>query len=75
VSRELSALLDVEDPIAVPYQLACLRLVRTGSCARLRTTGAIGQRHVELERPRWQAHYRGSRALRRRFELNVDGRW
>ncbi len=58
VSSELSALLDVEDPIAVPYQLEVSspgadRILRTPAHYRRH----VGQRaHVELAaRARWPA--------------------
>lgn len=78
VSRELSALLDVEDPIAVPYQLEVSspgtdRILRTGAHYRR----FVGQRaHVELAAPRaGRRRYTGelTRADDDGFELNVDG--
>ena len=55
VSRELSALLDVEDPIAVPYTAgSVVARERTGSCARqAHYRRFVGERvHVELVAPR-----------------------
>jgi ribosome maturation factor RimP len=78
VSRELSALLDVEDPIAVPYQLE----VSSPGMDRILRTPAhyqrhVGQRaHVELAVPRdGRRRYTGMlvRAGDEDFELNVDG--
>jgi ribosome maturation factor RimP len=78
VSRELSALLDVEDPIAVPYQLE----VSSPGMDRILRTPAhyqrhVGQRaHVELAVPRdGRRRYTGMlvRAGDEEFELNVDG--
>jgi ribosome maturation factor RimP len=78
VSRELSALLDVEDPIAVPYQLE----VSSPGMDRILRTPAhyqrhVGQRaHVELVAPRaGRRRYTGMlvRAGAEDFELNVDG--
>jgi ribosome maturation factor RimP len=78
VSRELSALLDVEDPIAVPYQLE----VSSPGMDRILRTPAhyqrhVGQRsHVELVAPReGRRRYTGVlvRAGAEDFELNVDG--
>jgi ribosome maturation factor RimP len=78
VSRELSALLDVEDPIAVPYQL---EVSSPGADRILRTprhyARHVGQRaHVELSAPRaGRRRYTGElvRADDEGFELNVDG--
>jgi ribosome maturation factor RimP len=78
VSRELSALLDVEDPIAVPYQL---EVSSPGADRILRTPAHyqryVGQRaHVELTAPRdGRRRYTGklTRADGDGFELNVDG--
>lgn len=78
VSRELSALLDVEDPIAVPYQLE----VSSPGADRILRTAAhyqrfVGERaHVELVAPRdGRRRYTGTlvRAGDEDFELNVDG--
>ena len=78
VSRELSALLDVEDPIAVPYQLE----VSSPGVDRILRTPAhyqrqLGQRtHVELVAPRdGRRRFTGTltRADEDGFELNVDG--
>jgi ribosome maturation factor RimP len=78
VSRELSALLDVEDPIAVPYQLEVSspgadRILRTPAHYRRQ----VGQRaHVELAVSRdGRRRYTGAlvRADDDGFELNVDG--
>jgi ribosome maturation factor RimP len=78
VSRELSALLDVEDPIAVPYQLEVSspgadRILRTPAHYRRQ----VGQRaHVELAVPRdGRRRFTGTlvRADEDGFELNVDG--
>lgn len=78
VSRELSALLDVEDPIAVPYQLEVSspgmdRILRTVAHYRRH----VGQRvHVELAAPRaGRRRYTGElvRAGEDDFDLNVDG--
>ncbi len=78
VSRELSALLDVEDPIDVPYQLE----VSSPGMDRILRTPAhylrhVGQRvHVELVAPReGRRRYTGelTRAGDDEFELNVDG--
>jgi ribosome maturation factor RimP len=78
VSRELSALLDVEDPIAVPYQLE----VSSPGMDRILRTPAHYQRHagqrahVELAVPRdGRRRYTGMlvRAGDEDFELNVDG--
>jgi len=78
VSRELSALLDVEDPIAVPYQLEVSspgvdRILRTPAHYRRQ----VGQRaHVELAAPRaGRRRFTGElvRADEDGFELNVDG--
>lgn len=78
VSRELSALLDVEDPIAVPYQLE----VSSPGMDRILRTPAhyqrhVGQRaHVELAAPReGRRRYTGPlvRAGDDDFDLNVDG--
>jgi ribosome maturation factor RimP len=78
VSRELSALLDVEDPIAVPYQLE----VSSPGMDRILRTPAHYQRHagqrahVELVVPReGRRRYTGElvRAGDRDFDLNVDG--
>lgn len=78
VSRELSALLDVEDPIAVPYQLEVSspgmdRILRTAAHYRRH----VGQRtHVELAAPReGRRRYTGmlTRAGDEDFELDVDG--
>jgi ribosome maturation factor RimP len=78
VSRELSALLDVEDPIAVPYQL---EVSSPGADRILRTPAhygrQLGQRaHVELLAPRdGRRRFTGTlvRADEGGFELNVDG--
>lgn len=78
VSRELSALLDVEDPIAVPYQL---EVSSPGADRILRTPEHyqrfIGQRvHVELLAPRdGRRRYTGNlvKADGDGFELEVDG--
>jgi ribosome maturation factor RimP len=78
VSRELSALLDVEDPIAVPYQL---EVSSPGADRILRTPAhyqrQVGQRaHVELAAPRdGRRRFTGTlvRADESGFELNVDG--
>ena len=78
VSRELSALLDVEDPIAVPYQLEVSspgmdRILRTPAHYRR----FAGQRvHVELVAPReGRRRYTGDlvRAGDEEFDANVDG--
>jgi ribosome maturation factor RimP len=78
VSRELSALLDVEDPIAVPYQLE----VSSPGMDRILRTAAhylrhVGQRvAVELAAPRnGRRRFTGElvRADDVEFELNVDG--
>jgi ribosome maturation factor RimP len=78
VSRELSALLDVEDPIEVPYQLEVSspgadRILRTPAHYRRQ----VGQRaHVELVAPRaGRRRFTGTlvRADEEGFELNVDG--
>lgn len=78
VSRELSALLDVEDPIAVPYQLE----VSSPGMDRILRTPAhyqrfAGQRvHVELAVPReGRRRYTGElvRTGDEDFDLNVDG--
>ena len=78
VSRELSALLDVEDPIAVPYQLEVSspgmdRILRTPAHYRR----FAGQRvHVELVAPReGRRRYTGDlvRAGDEEFDVNVDG--
>jgi len=77
VSRELSALLDVEDPIAVPYQL---EVSSPGADRILRTLPHyqrhVGQRvHVELNAARdGRRRYTGelTRAGEEDFELNVD---
>ena len=78
VSRELSALLDVEDPIAVPYQL---EVSSPGTDRILRTPAHylrhLGQRvHVELEVPRdGRRRFTGEliRAGAEDFDVNVDG--
>lgn len=78
VSRELSALLDVEDPIAVPYQL---EVSSPGADRILRTPAHfqrfVGERvHVELVVPRdGRRRYTGAlvRAGDEDFEVNVDG--
>jgi len=78
VSRELSALLDVEDPIPVPYQL---EVSSPGADRILRTPAhyqrQIGQRaHVELAAPRdGRRRFTGTlvRADNDGFGLNVDG--
>jgi ribosome maturation factor RimP len=78
VSRELSALLDVEDPIEVAYQL---EVSSPGADRILRTQAHylryVGQRvHVELLAPReGRRRYTGelTRADDEGFELNVDG--
>jgi ribosome maturation factor RimP len=78
VSRELSALLDVQDPIAVPYALE----VSSPGMDRILRTAAhyarhVGQRvHVELQAPReGRRRYTGelTRADADGIELNVDG--
>jgi ribosome maturation factor RimP len=78
VSRELSALLDVEDPIAVPYQLE----VSSPGMDRILRTPAHYQRfagervHVELVAPRdGRRRYTGVllRAGDDEFDVNVDG--
>jgi ribosome maturation factor RimP len=78
VSRELSALLDVEDPIAVPYQLE----VSSPGMDRILRTPAhyhrhVGQRvHVELVAPReGRRRFTGEllRAADDDFDLDVDG--
>ena len=78
VSRELSALLDVEDPIDVPYQLE----VSSPGMDRILRTPAhylrhVGQRaHVELVAPRdGRKRFTGvlTRAGDGDFELDVDG--
>lgn len=78
VSRELSALLDVEDPIAVPYTLE----VSSPGADRILRTAAhykryVGQRvHVELVAPRNnRRRYTGDlvRADAEGIELMVDG--
>jgi ribosome maturation factor RimP len=79
VSRELSALLDVEDPIAVPYNLE----VSSPGVDRILRTPAhymrhVGQRaHVELVAPRegGRRRYTGElvRAGDEDFDLIVDG--
>lgn len=79
VSRELSALLDVEDPIAVAYQLE----VSSPGADRILRTAAHYQRHVgqrvlvELEASAardGRRRYTGvmTRADDEGFELNVD---
>jgi ribosome maturation factor RimP len=77
VSRELSALLDVEDPIAVPYQLE----VSSPGADRILRTAAhyqryVGQRvHVELVAARdGRRRFTGelTRADDDGIELNVD---
>jgi ribosome maturation factor RimP len=78
VSRELSALLDVEDPITVPYQL---EVSSPGADRILRTPAHyrrfIGERAlVELSTPReGRRRYTGAlvRAGDEDFEVNVDG--
>ncbi len=78
VSRELSALLDVEDPIAVPYTL---EVSSPGADRILRTTAHylrhVGQRvHVELVAPRnGRRRYTGDllRADAEGIEMLVDG--
>jgi ribosome maturation factor RimP len=78
VSRELSALLDVEDPIAVPYTL---EVSSPGADRILRTAQHylryVGQRvHVELVAPRsGRRRYTGDlvRADAEGIELMVDG--
>jgi ribosome maturation factor RimP len=78
VSRELSALLDVEDPIAVPYQL---EVSSPGADRILRTPAHYGRFagervHVELVAPRnGRRRYTGTlvRAGEEDFEVNVDG--
>lgn len=78
VSRELSALLDVEDPIAVPYTL---EVSSPGADRILRTPAHylrhVGQRvHVELVAPRsGRRRYTGDlvRADAEGIELMVDG--
>jgi ribosome maturation factor RimP len=77
VSRELSALLDVDDPIEVPYQL---EVSSPGADRILRTVAHyrrfVGQRvHVELTAARdGRRRYTGqlTRADDEEFELNVD---
>jgi ribosome maturation factor RimP len=78
VSRELSALLDVEDPIAVPYELE----VSSPGMDRILRTPAHYQRHagqrahVELAAPRdGRRRFTGElvRAGIDDFDLNVDG--
>jgi ribosome maturation factor RimP len=78
VSREFSALLDVEDPIAVPYTLEVSspgadRILRTQAHYRRH----VGQRvHVELVTPRnGRRRYTGDlvRADDEGIELKVDG--
>lgn len=78
VSRELSALLDVEDPIAVPYQL---EVSSPGADRILRTPAHyqrfVGERaHVELSAPReGRRRYTGTllRAGDEDFDVDVDG--
>ncbi|MFO1504470.1 MAG: ribosome maturation factor RimP [Steroidobacteraceae bacterium] len=78
VSRELSALLDVEDPIAVPYQL---EVSSPGADRILRTPAHyrrfVGERAlVELVAPRdGRRRYTGTlvRTDDEGFEMNVDG--
>jgi ribosome maturation factor RimP len=78
VSRELSALLDVEDPIEVPYQL---EVSSPGTDRILRTAAHylrfVGQRvHVELVAARdGRRRYTGVLTLAddNGFELDVDG--
>jgi ribosome maturation factor RimP len=78
VSRELSALLDVEDPIEVPYQL---EVSSPGADRILRTMPHylrhVGQRvHVELLVARdGRRRFTGdlTRAEELEFELKVDG--
>jgi len=78
VSRELSALLDVEDPISVPYQL---EVSSPGADRILRTPAHyrrfVGERvHVELSAPReGRRRYTGTllRAGEEEFEVDVDG--
>jgi ribosome maturation factor RimP len=78
VSRELSALLDVEDPIEVPYHL---EVSSPGADRILRTPAHyarhVGQRaHVELAVARdGRRRFTGmlTRADGEGFELNVDG--
>ncbi|MEO6078540.1 MAG: ribosome maturation factor RimP [Steroidobacteraceae bacterium] len=77
VSRELSALLDVEDPIAVPYQL---EVSSPGADRVLRTVAHyrrhVGQRvHVEVTAARdGRRRFTGelTRADDGEFALNVD---
>ena len=78
VSRELSALLDVEDPIAVPYQLE----VSSPGMDRILRTPAHYQRHVgqrvHVERVAaldGRRRYTGAlvRAGEEDFDVNVDG--
>lgn len=78
VSRELSALLDVEDPIPVAYQLEVSspgmdRILRTPAHYRRH----VGQRvHVELAVPReGRRRYTGAmpRAGDEDFDVDVDG--
>lgn len=78
VSREFSALLDVEDPIPVAYQLE----VSSPGVDRILRTPAhyqrfVGERvHVELKLPRdGRRRYTGrmTRADDGEIELNVDG--
>jgi ribosome maturation factor RimP len=78
VSREFSALLDVEDPIAVPYTL---EVSSPGADRILRTQAHyrrfVGERvHVELVAPRnGRRRYTGDlvRADEEGIELKVDG--
>ena len=44
VSREVSTLLDVEDPIPSAYTLGCPRRASSGCCAPRRTSGASSAR-------------------------------
>jgi ribosome maturation factor RimP len=78
VSRELSALLDVEDPVAVPYQLE----VSSPGMDRILRTPAHYQRHVaqrahvEMAAPRnGRRRFTGDlvRAGDEDFDMNVDG--
>jgi ribosome maturation factor RimP len=78
ISRELSALLDVEDPISVPYQL---EVSSPGADRILRTPGHyrrfVGERvHVELLAPRdGRRRYTGTlvSADEEDFAVKVDG--
>ena len=78
VSRELSALLDVEDPIAVPYTL---EVSSPGADRILRTTAhyqrLVGQRvHVELVAPRnGRRRYTGDAGAGGCRRYRIDGGW